>query len=135
MATYKVIFYVNELVLDSNGHCMGEYIANLPHEAEIADSALEDWNKMQYWMTGLINALLERDFIESCYLTGVRDTQGKLELAINFKAVNGARWTQKYKRYINDFVSDQLSEGWGKGFFSLYNLHQNPDGTQWCPVL
>ena len=129
MARYRVLFDVREVQVDEDGNFVKEYKVLLPHEKEICKNLCESWNGLHETLLSVVNEDCF-DRIESCRMKKAKPVNGITMLAIDFVAKKGQFITQKIKDAINDFVSAQMSDGWGEGDLGPINIMTGSDGTR-----
>lgn len=121
MATYSILYELHEVEVDKNDEYVREHVENLPHADYITKEFCESWNKGHDLFLKLINKECDNR-IASCKMRRYKKNSPKATLAIDFKAVPGKQLTSWIKNEIADFVSAQMSDGWGESRFGLINV-------------
>ena len=121
MSKFQYIFKLYEVQIDDDNNFLREFQTNLPHHKEISENFCNQWNKdHDDYMLKLINEECS-DVFESCKMKS-RINNGDTELVINFITKPQKRLTHNIKVRLCDFMSAQMSDGWGEGMLGYANI-------------
>ncbi len=128
MAKYKVYENIHEIQVDEKGNFLKAYEENLPHHEAMTSELSKSWNDLHKTLVSVANEDCDNR-IKSCKMRGAK-VNNKTYLCIEFVAKEGKRLTQNIKDAINDFVSAQMTDGWGEGDLGPINIMTGSDGTR-----
>lgn len=110
MAAIFYQFALNEIEM-RDGLIINEYIENLPHHQEVADTVKRIWDMCHIETT--FDGILEGK-IDSCYLRIFTNKKGQTVARIQICLNDGERWSEKKRNECWEQLDAQMADGFGE---------------------
>lgn len=131
MSQIYSLYTCNEVIVDDNGNFVKDYTENLPHHDQIIKTFCDAFNtSAKDHLLNILNKDVGDKIAAMKAKPYAKAEPGKTIIVVAITAKPNARFTEKLRTQVFDWISTQYSDGWGEGFFGPVNVLTADDGTR-----